>query len=127
MCIELDKEPYNDYPYLIYPQNPLRIKFGTINPTLRVFVRQRDYTFGDDLPLDLAGLRITARIYSNEGILIAIDPAVISDIYRGEIECQFSQFDFEYPGIYYLEFYFKDIDDSIFVLPDKNRVQLIVY
>lgn len=120
--------PYDDYPYLVYPNNPYVVKLGTQMPSLRVFVWQKSNLFGDACPLELAGLFIIFKIYNSCDQLIAANTALVSDPYdRSEVEYTFSKFDFPETGTYYGEFWFKDIDDSVFVLPDKNRIQILVF
>lgn len=120
--------PYDDDPYLKFPgAHPFKIKLGHLIPTLRAFVYQKGNLFGDALPLEIAGLFITFRLYNNNGILIASGPAIVSDTDRAQIEYFWQQFDVKETGIYYGEFVFKDIDDSTFVLPSKDRIQIIVF
>jgi hypothetical protein len=126
MYQEYLNRPYNDYPYLILLNFPYRFKLGT-NFSLRAFVYQKTNLFGDPLPLELAGLSIRLNIFNSDNILINSLPVIISDINRSEIECLINKNSILNSGIYYAEFIFKDIDDTTFILPIRDKIQLVVF
>jgi hypothetical protein len=121
---------YWDGPYLIIPQNPVRIKVGATYPTLKIFVFQKGDLFGDPLPFSaLADFNISFKFYTNKGTLIMEAPATITDIARGLIEYQWSSYDTISAGTFYGEFLFqKSSDNTIqFILPDDgSRIQIII-
>lgn len=125
---QFETRPYNDNPYLIFPGAiPFKIKLGYLAPSLRVFVYQKSNLFGDATPLELAGLDIVLKIYNTNGLLVATGPVLVSNTETAEIEYTWSEFDIKEVGIYYAEFIFKDINDQSFVLPSKERIQIIVF
>ena len=120
--------PYNNDPYLVFPNaKPFKIKIGNLSPSLRVLVHQRGNLFGDALPLELAGLDITFRLYNSNGILVASGTVLVSNTDTAEIEYSWGQFDLKETGVFSGEFIFRDIDDSTFVLPSRDRIQIIVF
>jgi len=128
MSVEIfTTRPYSDNPYLVFPNgHPYHMRIGSTRQTLRAFVYQRSCLFGDPLPLELAGLTISVKIYNNQNQLVSIGQAIISNQDTSEIEYTWNQLDIRTPGIYYSEFVFKDIDDSTFVLPEKgSRLEII--
>lgn len=125
---QFDTRPYNDSPYLIFPGAlPFKIKLGHLSPSLRVFVYQKFNLFGDASPLEIAGLDIIFKLYNTSGLLIASGPARISNTETSEVEYVWSEFDIKEVGTYYAEFIFKDIDDQSFVLPSRDRIQIVVF
>ena len=122
-----DRRPYQDSPYLVFPNGkPFRMRIGYPLQTLSAFVYQKADLFGDPLPLDLAGLTITVKIFNKEGQLIAGGPVVVTDIDLSQIEYTWSKFDIRNPGVYYAEFIFTDIDDTAFILPEKGtRLEIV--
>jgi len=121
------RRPYSDYPFLIITNHPYRIKLGNLRQTLRVFVHQKDNLFGDSNPLDLAGLTITFNLYNSDNVLVASGPAYVSDVNESEIEYTWSNFDLKETGVFNGEFLFKDIDDTTFILPERDRIQIVVF
>lgn len=119
--------PYSDYPFLIIAQHPFKIKLGMSRQTIRAFVYQKTDLFGDPCPLALAGLLITFNLYNTDGILVSSGPALVSNIDTSEIEYTWRQFDIKETGVFWGEFIFKDIDDTTFVLPDRDRIQVVIY
>lgn len=128
MC-NIRERVYSSYPYLVYPEKNFRIKAGTTRPTLRVFVYSKADTFGDPLPLELAGLYINFTLYDQNNFPILTAPATISNLDNSEVEYVWQNNDLTTPGIYYGEFKFKDLDDSLFILPDSPayRLQILVF
>ena len=123
-----DIRPYNNDPYLVFPNaKPFKIKIGNLSPSLRVLVSQRGNLFGDAMPLELAGVDIIFRLYNSNGILVSSGTALVSDTDTAEIEYSWGQFDLKETGVFSGEFIFKDIDDSTFVLPSRDRIQIIVF
>jgi hypothetical protein len=123
-----DQRTYNDYPYLVVPASPLRIKLGTVKPRLRAFVRQRTNLFGDAEPLELAGLNIRFTLFNKNNVAVANGPVTITNLATAEIEYIFSEFDIREYGVHTGEFTFIDIDESKFTLPfTKDRIQIIVF
>lgn len=128
MSVEIfSTRPYADNPYLVYPNgHPYRMRVGSSRQTLRTFVYQRSDLFGDPLPLVLAGLTISIRIYNNQNQLISVGNMIVSNDETSEIEYTWNQLDIRNPGIYYAEIVFTDIDDSTFILPEKgSRLEII--
>lgn len=119
--------PYSDVPYLVFPNgHPYHMRVGSSYQTLRALVYQRADLFGDPLPLTLAGLTISIKIFNNERQLISMGSVSVSNQDTGEIEYTWNQLDIRTPGIYYCEFIFTDIDDTTFVLPEKgSRLEII--
>lgn len=128
MC-DLRERVYSTYPYLVLPEKTFRIKAGTTRPTLRAFVYSKAETFGDSLPLELAGLYISFTLYNKDGFPVFSSPAYISNLDNSEIEYIWRETDLITPGLYYGEFKFKDLDESIFILPDSPayRLQIAVH
>lgn len=128
MCT-IRERVYSTYPYLVYPEKNFRIKAYTTRPTLRVFVYSKTETFGDPMPLELAGLLINFTLYNKDNFPVLTGPALVSNSDNSEIEYTWQSNDLVTPGIYYGEFKFKDIDDSIFILPESPayRIQILVF
>lgn len=128
MSETFDIRPYDDNPYLIFPgARPFKIKLECLVPTLRAFVYQKGNLFGDALPLELAGLNIICRLYDNSGLLVMLGTGAVIDLDQALIEYSWKQFDVQNKGIYYAEFLFTDIDNTTFVLPSRDRIQVIVF
>ncbi len=119
--------PYDESPYLIFPAKPFKIKLGSFQPALTALVYQKGNLFGDALPLELAGLDIVMRLYNNNGVIVAIGTGFVADTDRALIEYDWQQFDLKETGTFYAEFVFTDIDDTTFVLPARDRIQIVVF
>lgn len=121
------KRAYSDYPFLIIAQHPFKVKLGNLRQTIRAFVYQKTDLFGDPCPLALAGLLIVFNVYNTDGILVSSGPAYVSNLDESEIEYTWRDFDMKETGVFYGEFIFTDIDDTTFVLPDRDRIQIVIY
>ena len=117
--------PYDIDPYLILPKRPYQINAGYQNPSLKCFVYGKGELFGDPMPYNLAGFLIFFRLYDSQNVLISAGEAFVSDITTSEIEYQWDLLDVKVPGTYYGQFIFRDIDDSKFVLPNKEKLLII--
>ncbi len=125
MCI-VNKKPYNDQPYLVLPNSPFIITRGVNNQSFRGFLYQKGNIYGDAMPLEIAGLTITLRLYKNN-ILCFRKNILWSDVYLSEFEYQFGVNDLIEPGRYEVELLFTDIDDTTFILPERrNLLEIIV-
>lgn len=125
MCI-VNQKPYNDQPYLVLPNNPFIIKRGFNNQSLRGFVYQKGNIYGDPMPLTIAGLTITLRLFK-DNILCFRKNITWSNVYLSEFEYLFQPYDLIEPGRYEVELLFTDIDDTTFILPKRrNLLEIIV-
>jgi hypothetical protein len=122
-----ETRPYDDFPYLVLPNELIRIRRGSTSPSVRAYVYQKAEMFGDPLPLELAGINIIFKLYNNSNLLVGGGTAKITSFEKAEIEYNWKPFDLKDPGVYYGEFVFQDIDDTRFILPIHKKIQIIVF
>lgn len=128
MSETFETRPYYDDAYLVFPNaKPFKIKLGSLTPTFRVFVYQQGNLFGDPLPLELAGLNISLRLYNSNGVLTSSGIALASNMETAEVEYSWKKFDLKETGTFSVELLFTDIDNTTFVLPSRERIQVIVF
>jgi hypothetical protein len=127
MCNTNFIRPYDSSIYLVIPQKTFTYIRGVTNLSYRVFVYRKDNLFGDPTPLELAGLSIQGKLINQNGLQTIIFPVNISNLDNSEIEVNWDNIIIENSGVYYLEFIFKELDLSTFVLPlPPDRIQITV-
>ena len=119
-----DPRPYSSQLYLVLPEETYRMSLEWDKDfSIKAFVYKKDELFGDPVPVNLAGVKITFNLYNADNVLVCVGEGIVSDLNTSEIEYVIKELDIQESGRYYGHFIITDISGRSIILPNPREKQ----